>query len=237
MDVVLDAAEKLADTAIDTLKQGLNEHSPSKETEEIGKNYDEGLKIGINNNRENVLSIIRQLTTDMIDITRTGLPAEEFTEMGRRVAEGLQQGIESGKSGVIATIQSMCTSAIESARSTLDIHSPSKAFAWLGRMSGEGYITGWEDTMANINSVIQVSLPDVQVIDTPNEVNAGMAGAASTQIYEMCERMYNMMAQYMPEMSRMQIVTDTGALVGELLPRLDNGMGETQYDKDRGLYE
>lgn len=237
MDVVLDAAEKLADTAIDTLKQGLDEHSPSRETEEIGKNYDEGLKIGISNNRENVLSIIRQLTTDMVGTTRTGLPTEEFTEMGRRVAEGLQHGIESGKSGVIATIQSMCTSAIESARSSLDIHSPSKAFAWLGRMSGEGYITGWEDTMANINSVIQASLPDVQVIDTPNEVNAGMAGAASTQIYEMCERMYNMMAQYMPEMSRMQVVTDTGALVGELLPRLDNGMGEMQYDKDRGLYE
>ncbi|MEZ3446198.1 MAG: phage tail tape measure protein [Lachnospiraceae bacterium] len=237
MGVVLEAAQKLADTAVDTLKQGLDEHSPSKETEDIGKNYDEGLKFGIDRNRENVLSVIRQLTTDMVSITRTGLPPEEFTEMGRRVAEGLQRGIESGKSGVIATIQSMCTSAVEAARSTLDIHSPSKAFAWLGQMSGEGYITGWEDTMANINDVIRESLPDIQTADVPDGGNAGMTGAASTQIYEMCERMYNMMAQYMPEMTRMQVVTDTGALVGELLPRLDNGLGEMQYDKDRGLYE
>lgn len=237
MSVVLEAAQKLADTAVDTLKEGLDEHSPSKETEDIGKNYDEGLKFGIDRNRENVLSVIRQLTTDMVSITRTGLPPEEFTEVGRRVAEGLQRGIESGKSGVIATIQSMCTSAVESARSALDIHSPSKAFAWLGRMSGEGYITGWEDTMANINDVIHDSLPDVQAADVPDGVNAGMTGAVSTQIYEMCERMYNMMAQYMPEMTRMQVVTDTGALVGELLPRLDNGLGEMQYDKDRGLYD
>lgn len=237
MDVVIAANEKLAESALDALKQGLDEHSPSKKTEDIGRNYDEGLKIGISNNKENVLSVIRQLTTNMVDTTRIGLPPDEFVEIGRRVAEGLQRGIEAGKSGVIATIQSMCRSTIETARSTLDIHSPSKAFAWLGKMSGEGYITGWEDTMANINSAIQASLPDVQVIDTPNEVNAGMAGAASTQIYEMCERMYNMMAQYLPGMSKMQVVTDTGTLVGELLPRIDNMLGEMQYDKDRGLYE
>lgn len=237
MDVVIAASEKLAESALDALKQGLNEHSPSKKTEEIGRNYDEGLKLGISSNRENVLSVIRQLTASMVDTTRFGLPSNEFVEMGRRVAEGLQRGIESGKSGVIATIQSMCRSTIETARATLDIHSPSREFAWLGKMSGEGYITGWEDTMANINNVIRESLPDVQVIEPPNNVNAGMADAASTQIYEMCERMYNMMAQYMPGMSRMHVVTDTGALVGELLPVLDNRIGEMQYDKDRGLYE
>lgn len=237
IDAVIEANEKLAEGALNTLKQGLNEHSPSKETEDIGKNYDEGLKIGISSNRENVLSVIRQLTAGMIDTTRIGLPQNEFVEMGRRVAEGLRQGIEAGKSGVIATIQSMCRSTIETARATLDIHSPSKEFAWLGKMSGEGYITGWEDTMANINSVIRESLPDIQAIDTPGAVNAGMTGAASTQIYEMCERMYSMMAQYLPGMSRMQVVTDTGALVGELLPQMDNMLGEMQYDKDRGLYE
>lgn len=235
--VVEDASASMSYDALETVRTTLDEHSPSKKTEEMGRNFDEGLRKGIDGNKQGIFNLIRQVTSDMILDTRMGLPDGEFFNMGRNVAEGLQRGIESGKSGVIATIQSMCRSTIETARAALDIHSPSREFAWLGKMSGEGYITGWEDTMANINNVIQDSLPDIQAIDPPNTVNAGMAGAASTQIYEMCERMYNMMAQYMPGMSRMQVVTDTGALVGELLPVLDNRMGEMQYDKDRGLYE
>lgn len=235
-DAVIGVNEKLAQSALDTLRQELDEHSPSKKTEEIGLNFDEGLKKGIDGNKEGVFGIIRQLTAGMIVDTRMGLPTKEFEEIGYRVAEGLQAGIESGKSGVIATIQSMCASAVQTAKSTLDIHSPSRAFRYLGEMSGEGYITGWEDTMANINSVIRDSLPDIQPDN--NHFNVGLEGTAATdQIFDMCQKMYNIMTQYMPAMSKMQVVTDTGALVGELVPMLDKEFGEMEYDKSRGVYE
>ena len=35
----------------------------------------------------------------------------------------------------------------------------------------------------------------------------------------------------------MQMGTDTGAMIGELLPKLDNELGEMLYDKIRGVYE
>lgn len=237
-DEVIDASESMSCDALDAVMTTLDEHSPSKKTEEMGVNFDRGLQKGIDGGRDGVLGVIRQLTTDIVFDTRWGLPDKEFVEMGKRVAEGLQSGIESGKSGVIETIRAMCASAVETARSALDIHSPSRAFAYLGKMSGEGYITGWENTMANINSVIADSLPDIRVRTASDGLSAGLAGVSETsRIYDMCEKMYGVMMQYMPGMSRMQMVTDTGALVGELLPRLDSEFGEMQHDKSRGIYE
>lgn len=234
---VEDASESMSCDALETVMTTLDEHSPSKKTEEMGLNFDEGLKKGIDTNKDGIFSLIRQVTSGMITDTRLGLPTEEFAEIGQRVAEGLQEGIESGKSGVIAAIQSMCASAVESAKSALDIHSPSRAFAWLGQMSGEGYISGWEDTMENINSVIKDSLPEVRGTDAVNGYNSGTSGAAPAQVYDMCSKIYGIMAQYLPEMARMQMVTDTGALIGEILPQLDREFGEMQYDKIRGVYE
>ena len=238
VEEVVDASESMSCDALDTVMTTLDEHSPSKKTEEMGLNFDEGLKKGIDGNKDGILGIIRQLTTGMIADTRMGLPTEEFEEIGRRVAEGLQAGIESGKSSVTATIQSMCASAVQTAKSTLDIHSPSRAFRYLGEMSGEGYITGWEDTMANINSVIRDSLPDIQPDNTQKRYDAVLEGAAeASRIFDMCQKMYIIMTQYMPAMSKMQVVTDTGALVGELVPMLDKEFGEMEYDKSRGVYE
>lgn len=237
LDAVNEAAGLLAEDALDTVKKELDEHSPSKKTQEIGENFDEGLKLGIGNNKDKVLNIIRQLTTESVRETMLGLPPQEFIEMGNRVAEGLRKGIEEGKSGVIAAIQSMCKSAIDTAKTTLDIHSPSKAFAYLGEMSGEGYISGWKERMRNINDVIADTL-DIPAGSQQSGTGAGLTDAGmSLQIYTMCEKMYNMMAQHLPNMSNIQMVTDTGALVGEIIPKLDREFGEMEYDKSRGIYE
>lgn len=237
-DEVTDASESMSCDALDTVMTTLDEHSPSRKTEEMGINFDRGLQKGIDGGRDGVLGIIRQLTTGMVLDTRLGLPDEEFIEMGRSVTEGLQSGIEAGKSGVIETIRAMCMSVVETAKSALDIHSPSRAFAYLGEMSGEGYITGWEKTMENIDSVITDSLPEIRVKSVSGGLGSGLADTAeSSHIYEMCEKIYGIMAQYMPCMSRIQVVTDTGALIGEMLPMLDNEFGNVQADKARGVYE
>ena len=235
---VEDAAESMSDGALDAVMTTLDEHSPSKKTELMGLNFDEGLRKGIAENKESVLNEIINLTTGMLAETRTGVPTEEYKKIGDRIIEGMRDGIESGRSRVLESVRKLCEETIQEAKDRLGIHSPSRAFAYLGEMSGEGYITGWEDTMKNINDVIADSLPDLPTRNPQNNAGAGLSNAAvSSQIYSMCEKMYNIMAQYIPGMSNMQMVTDTGALIGEITSRMDREFGEMEYYKSRGIYE
>ena len=238
---VRNASNTLAETSLIAAMQTLEEHSPSKKTQEIGENFDEGLRLGIENKKERVLAVITQLATNAITKTKVGLPPEEFKEIGRRVAEGLQEGIESGKSGVIATIQELCNATIQTAKSALDIHSPSKKFAYLGEMSGEGYITGWQETMENIDAIIADCMPKAS-IDLKQSGNRGIAEAVTSaislqndRVAAVCTDMLNVMLRYLPEIANMKVVTDTGVLIGELAPGLDVVFGELAEEKYRGV--
>ena len=58
--------------------------------------------------------------------------------------------------------------------------------------------------------------------------------AKNERLVECCEKMLEMMAQYMPEMANMQLVTDTGALVGAIAPQVDEQIGLIAKRKQRG---
>ena len=47
-------------------------------------------------------------------------------------------------------------------------------------------------------------------------------------------KMFDMFSQYFPQFANMQMVTDTGALVGELTPRMDTQLGKIMNHKGRG---
>ena len=47
-------------------------------------------------------------------------------------------------------------------------------------------------------------------------------------------KMFDMFSQYFPQFANMQMVTDTGALVGELAPRMDKKLGIMTTHKGRG---
>ncbi len=158
-------------------------------------------------------------------------------KIGRRVAEGMRDGIESGRSAVLESVRALCEETIQTAKDKLDIHSPSKAFAYLGEMSGKGYITGWQDTMENINSVIADTFPDVPEQHS-GEINiGGMDTMHTARLTDMCEKIYGIIAQYIPGMSNMQMVLDTGGLIGKLTPKIDNKLGKIGFYKSRGGYE
>lgn len=47
------------------------------------------------------------------------------------------------------------------------------------------------------------------------------------------ERIFNLLAEYIPELANMQLVTDSGALVGELAPAMDEELGKIYRRKSR----
>ncbi|MBO5032171.1 MAG: phage tail tape measure protein [Lachnospiraceae bacterium] len=247
-DEILDIAEELPRDSLQLMRMVLDSHSPSMETYAIGEDFSDGLKLGISDNKDKILTIIKQVTSAMLTETRMGIPEEEYKNIGIRITDGLRSGIESGKSGVIESIRALCIESIQAAKEKLDIHSPSKAFAYLGEMSGQGYISGWEQTMQNIDSIIMDTMPDLpsgasnKIIGAQAVNNLRLPDALVSKmeqqnagILDICSKMFDMMSHYMPEMANMQIVTDTGALIGELAPGLDAELGAIETEKRRGV--
>ena len=245
---VVGASEDLGEESLDAVDTTLDEHSPSRKTHKMGEYFDEGLKLGISENKDKILTVIKMITSEMLDKTKEGIP-ENYHNIGIQITEGLRSGIEAGRSAVIEAMRALCMETIQTAKSTLDINSPSKKFDYLGEMSGQGYITGWERSMQNIDSIIMDTMPDL-----PSGAANNIAGAQAitnmqfpdalmskmeqmnANILDTCGKMYNMMMQYMPEMANMQMVTDTGVLIGELIPGIDSEFGNMESDKERGVY-
>lgn len=61
------AVAGIAQRALNTMRRVLNEHSPSKETHEIGAYFSEGFAIGVEDEREKAIKAARELAGDSLD--------------------------------------------------------------------------------------------------------------------------------------------------------------------------
>lgn len=155
VDVIKTTASAIADMSINEL------NGVPKQTAAIGGRYDEGLISGINGKQNEVLKTVGLLTAKIAEKTKSEISESKYKKIGWEIPEGLLKGLNEGQAKVISGVNSLCTSMLNAARKALDIHSPSKKFAYLGEMSGEGYISGWQDSMAGVDEIINESLPDI----------------------------------------------------------------------------
>lgn len=130
---------------------------------DIGRQIPAGLAQGISSGKSTAVSSAQDLGRNVTSILQTELPRSRFEEVGGQVSAGLEQGIRNGASGVISAATEMAQKAISAAKKELEINSPSKKFAYLGKMSGAGYIEGWRESMADINAVVAATLPDTSM--------------------------------------------------------------------------
>ena len=130
---------------------------------DIGRQIPAGLAQGISSGKSTTVSSAQDLGRNVTSILQTELPRSRFEEVGGQVSAGIEQGIRNGASGVISAATEMAQKAISAAKKELEINSPSKKFAYLGKMSGAGYIEGWRESMADINAVVAATLPDTSM--------------------------------------------------------------------------
>lgn len=133
--------------------------SASTKTTEVGEYIDAGLVAGMENGKTEVITTAETLAADLYAAFETNLASDKFNEIGKQICAGLVSGINSGRSDVIKAATQMAADAYEAAKKELDIHSPSKKFAWLGQMSGEGYVEGLKSSMASVKSVMAAAVP------------------------------------------------------------------------------
>lgn len=91
----------------------------------------------------------------------------------------------------------------------------------------EGLAVGWDDEFKDVKR------------DIENGLNMDMTTSIKTKPIEMTAQESQIVAllqQYLPQMTDKAIVMDTGALVGQIAPAMDNALGR-MMNREARLYD
>lgn len=149
-----DAVNEVDEAVIDEADEDFDINSPSKVFEEKGRYIDEGLALGISGGRGKVITSMNTLSNAANMAFYSNALVSRAQNIGAMISAGLARGILSGTSSVINAANSTAAAAITAAQTTLQVHSPSKKFEWLGEMSGKGYAKGLQGSLDNISGTL-----------------------------------------------------------------------------------
>lgn len=78
----------------------------------------------------------------------------DWASIGANIVQGISNGISGLWNSLVQSVQEAVTRLWESAKAALGIHSPSKKFAYIGEMSVEGTMEGFEDNEQEMTRVV-----------------------------------------------------------------------------------
>ena len=145
---------QLGTNTLDTLKDTLKEHSPSRATMEMGENVVKGLTQGVKNLEHTVQNIMISLGTSCINTLKSKLTYQTFYNIGKNIGQGLTAGINNGAASVRGAVASMANAAINAAKSRFKTASPSKVFIEIGEYLDEGLAVGVSNMAGTVTSAI-----------------------------------------------------------------------------------
>lgn len=132
---------------------------------------------GISEHKDEAVAAGENMASETLRRAERILSDDASYTIGRNLPAGLARGINDGKNGVLEKMKELCTKIVEVAKTELDIHSPSKKFQYLGKMSGEGYKVGWEESMIDVDSIIASAMPDAVLNPKPLSASNWRSGA------------------------------------------------------------
>lgn len=136
-----------------------------------GKTLLTGLGKGLINGVPSLLQKIPQIIGNMINIFKTS-GISGFKEVGSMLIRGLWSGIGNMGTWVISKIKGLGKSILKSVKGIFGVHSPSREFAWIGKMNMVGLENGMEDMQPKVQ----------QAIDGMFDLSPSLYGSASTNL-------------------------------------------------------
>lgn len=148
--------------------------------------------------------------------------------IGLNMIEGLWKGIKEKFDSVIERVKALAAKLPEAVKKVLGISSPSKVFAEVGKWIPEGLALGIESNLGSVQTAADAMVGATAI--TPPFGNTGLLGATEGEF----GRLTAILQEWLPQMTNMDIVLDSGALVGELSRPIDSSLGARQRNRERG---
>ena len=189
---------------------------------ELISNLASGIASAFDALRERVVSLARKIPTAI----KNGVG--NLRSIGLNLIEGLWKGIKEKFDSVIARDKALAAKRPETIKKVLGIASPSKVFEEVGKWIPEGLALGIESNLRPVQSAAD-AMVGVTAIN-PTFGNTGLLGATEGEF----GRLTAILQEWLPQMSNLDIVMDTGALVGSLSRPIDNSLGTRQKNRERG---
>ena len=180
------------------------------------------LVAGIIQSIPKVVATIPQIFSKVVSAFR----GFNWGSIGTNIIDGIKNGIVNGASKIVEAAKGLAKKAFDAAKNFLGIASPSKKFMWIADMSVEGIVQGNASNMARLQRAGEnaarayMGAWDGMTLAAP--IGANYSGSASGSLEAELLGAVNSLGD---RISRMQMVTDTGALVGELAESMNRQLG------------
>lgn len=197
VDALIENTPKLLEAAFEILKkleEGLNTYLPqllavipqlnaamvnkflslAGKFMEIGRKYISQIKDAIVNKWEELKGSVPEWVNSLIQNFMNMISG--FSEIGSNIVHGIWNGISAGWDWLIGNVKNLASSLLDAAKSTLGIHSPSREFAYLGRMCTAGFEEG-------INGLMDPDGISRNVSASLGSIRANMEGTSTGRNY------------------------------------------------------
>lgn len=180
---------------------------------------------GVKNVADSIVSGFKSLPNKMIDI-------------GKNIVEGIWNGIKNAKAWMFGKIKEFANGILDGIKSTLDIHSPSRVFRdQVGKFIAEGIGVGITENekapteaLKHIANSMLNETQSINGITLNRQIENTFGGnvASNGAILEYLSDIVNKLDR------KMQIVLDSGAIVGETTDLFNNALGTKKMQTSRG---
>lgn len=214
-------------------------HSPSRVYMGFGKNAVDGLVIGIRNNLQAAYNAGVALANSVNEGYRRTLkinsPSKVFEAMSRYIPEGVAVGINNNQEPAITAIVGLGKAVIEAAHRTM----AQVSYVASDDFNFQPSITPVIDFgeiragASNLSSIFSRNATDVNVrphgrysdVNMPETAMSYTMTNQNRDVVNEIHRLSDLMSQLGEEITNMKIVLNSGVLVGEMAPQMNNRLG------------
>jgi phage-related minor tail protein len=170
------------------------------------------------------------------------LPSK-ITEIGKNLVKGLWNGITGMASWIKNKVTSFASGILDGFKSTFKINSPSKETQWMGEGLDEGLAKGIEENakqpikaMQNVSGgVLDATATEVGGIGFERGLSRRGSVAGAVAAVADNSALLSKLDGIYERLGRLQVVLDSGTLVGETIDKIDAALGNRQLLSARGV--
>ena len=154
----------------------------------------------------------------------------DMIDVGGDLIEGLWEGIKNSWSKLVEHAKSLATNLVDTFKNILRIGSPSKLFRdEVGKWIPAGIAVGIEGN----TDVLDDSMKTMQTALDPRQLDVASSYAVNYDTTSGNDSVLALLREYLPQLANMQMVTDTGVMVGALAPKMDRELGRMASMRSR----